>query len=63
MATTVRNLEQTLSRCCLEAIELRGPESPTAGDAVRCDWCDEIAVFRDGKWTGTKYCWSNEAPS
>ncbi len=61
MATTVRSLEQNLSRCCLEAIELRGPESPTAGDAVRCDWCDEIAVFCDGKWTGTKYCWSNEA--
>ncbi len=63
MATTVRSPAQYLSRCCLEAIELRGPENPTAGDAVRCDWCDELAVFGDGKWTGTKYCWPKETPS
>ena len=57
MATTARSLAQSLSQCCLEAILLRGPESPTPGDTVRCEWCDETAVFRDGKWRGTKYCW------
>jgi hypothetical protein len=54
MSTTVRNPAQPLSRCCLEAIELRGPDSPAAGDAVRCEWCDEVAIFRDGRWTGTR---------
>jgi hypothetical protein len=57
MATTARSQAQSLSQCCLEAILLRGPESPTPGDTVRCEWCDETAVFRDGKWKGTKYCW------
>ena len=62
MATTARNLVATLSRCCLEAIDLRGPENPTAGDAVRCDWCDENAVFRDGEWIGTRYSGRTESP-
>jgi hypothetical protein len=62
MATAVRSLAQPLSRCCLEAIELRGPESPTSGDAVRCEWCDETAVFRDGEWTGTRYSGANHGP-
>lgn len=57
MATTARSQAQSLSQCCLEAILLRGPENPTPGDTVRCEWCDETAVFRDGKWKGTKYCW------
>ena len=57
MATTVRSPAQSLSQCCLEAIMLRGPEKPKSGDTVRCEWCDETAVFDYGKWTGTKYCW------
>jgi len=57
MAATVRSPAQSLSQCCLEAIMLRGPENPKPGDTVRCEWCDETAVFRCGEWTGTKYCW------
>ncbi len=55
MDTTARSPSQALSRCCLEAIDLRGPENPTEGDAVRCEWCDEMAVFRDGEWMGSRY--------
>ena len=57
MATKVRKPAQSLSQCCLEAIDLRGPRSPRPGDTVRCEWCDETAVFLDGEWKGTKYDW------
>lgn len=63
MGTDFKSVAEALSRCCLEAIELRGPESPTAGDRVRCEWCDETAVFGDGEWTGTMYSARPEPPA
>ncbi len=62
VVATVRSPAQYLSRCCLEAIDLRRPENPTAGDAVRCNWCDEKAVFRDGEWIATRYSGRTESP-
>lgn len=54
MSATVRSVVQPLSRCCLEALERRAPENPTPGEAIRCEWCGETVIFRDGEWEGSR---------
>lgn len=39
-----------LRRCCRDSLRKNGPDHPTEGLELPCDWCPDILRFTEGCW-------------